>query len=50
MAVAVEEPLGVWIMEGREGRVAVLHVVRPVARPSKLPPGLEMREEILQEV
>jgi hypothetical protein len=37
-------------MEVQGGRVVVLRVLRPVARPSKLPPGLEMREEILQEV
>jgi hypothetical protein len=33
MEVVVEDPLGVWIMEVRGGRVAALHVVRPVARP-----------------
>ena len=44
----MEDPQAVdSIMEDQGGRVAVLHVLRPVARPSKLPPGLEMREVIL---
>jgi hypothetical protein len=50
MAVAVEEPLEVWIMELQGARVVVLHVLRPVVRRSKPPPGLEILEEILQEV
>jgi hypothetical protein len=50
MAEGVEDPLEVWIMEGRGARVVVLHVLRPVVRRSKLPPDLEMLEEILQEV
>ena len=50
MAVAAEEPLEVWIMELQGARVVVLHVLRPVVRRSKPPPGLEILEEILQEV
>jgi hypothetical protein len=50
MVVAAEEPLEVWIMEDRGGRVAARHVADPVARPSRLPPVLEMPEEILEAV
>ena len=49
--VVVEDPpVMVWIMEVQEGRVAVLHVGRTLVRPSKLQAGLEILEEILQEV
>jgi hypothetical protein len=50
MVVAAEEPLEVWIMEDRGGRVAARHVADPVARQSKPPPGLEILEEILEAV
>jgi hypothetical protein len=50
MVVAVEDPVVASITEGREGRVAELHVAHPVARPSKLPQVLEILEEILEEV
>ena len=50
MVVAVEDPVVASITAGREGRVAVLHVMELVVRPSKLPQVLEILEEILQEV
>jgi hypothetical protein len=50
MVVVMVEPMVDAITEGREGRVAELHVPHPVARPSKLPQVLEILEEILQEV
>jgi hypothetical protein len=37
-------------MEDQVARVAVLHVMRLVDLPSKLPLDLEILEEILQEV
>jgi hypothetical protein len=50
MAVVAEELRVDSITEVREGQVAALHARRLVARPTKLPLGLEMLEEILQEV
>jgi hypothetical protein len=50
MVVAAEEPLEVWIMEDRGGRVVAPRVADPVARPSKQPAVLEILEEILEEV
>ena len=44
------ERTAVKILELREDLVEVLHAVQAVVRPSKLPPGLEISEEILQEV
>ena len=49
-AVGMEDHRVDSITEVREGRAAALHVLRPVARPSKQPPVLEISEEILQEV
>jgi hypothetical protein len=51
MVVAEADPAAaVWTMEVPGDLAAVLHVARPVARRSKLPPVLEMPEAILQEV
>ena len=47
MEVDMEEPMVASIMAGQEDRVAALHVLRPVVRPLKLPPVLEMPEAVL---